>query len=108
MNFTEIIVALCFMLLCLVLAQLIKSNRQRILQAVESLVQEAEETIKGSGLGAEKKAFVIDRLEAGGVKVTAWLSAQIDFIVAALNSKGAWTAAKLAESIGGAVQNGNC
>ena len=107
-NFAEIIVLMCFTLLCLVLAQLIKSNRQRILQAVESLVQEAEETIKGSGLGAEKKAFVIDRLEAGGVKVNEWLSSQIDFVVAALNSKGAWTAAKLAESIGGAVQNGNC
>lgn len=108
MNFTEIIVALCFMLLCLVLSQLIKGNRQRILQAVESLVQEAEETIKGSGLGAEKKAFVIDRLEAGGVKVNEWLSSQIDFVVAALNSKGAWTAAKIAESVSGAVQNGNC
>lgn len=108
MNFAEIIAALCFMLLCLVLSQLIKSNRQRILQAVERLVQEAEEAIQGSGMGAEKKTYVIDRLEAGGVKVTAWLSAQIDFIVAALNSKGAWTAAKLAESIGGAVHNGNC
>lgn len=108
MNFTEIIVALCFMLLCLVLAQLIKSNRQRILQTVEGLVQEAEEAIQGSGLGKEKKAYVIDRLEAGGVKVNEWLSSQIDFVVAALNSKGAWTAAKLAESIGGAVQNGNC
>lgn len=108
MNFAEIIAALCFVLICLVLAEIIKANRQRVLQAVESLVQEAEETIKGSGLGAEKKAFVIDRLEAGGVKVTAWLSAQIDFIVAALNSKGAWTAEKLAESIGGAVRNGNC
>lgn len=108
MNFTEIIVALCFMLLCLVLSQLIKSNRQRILQTVEGLVQEAEEAIQGSGLGKEKKAYVIDRLEAGGVKVNEWLSSQIDFVVAALNSKGAWTAAKLAESIGGAVQNGNC
>ena len=107
-NFAEIIVALCFMLLCMVLAEVIKSNRQRILQTVEGLVQEAEEAIQGSGMGAEKKTYVIDRLEAGGVKVTAWLSAQIDFIVAALNSKGAWTAEKLAESIGGAVQNGNC
>lgn len=110
MNFTEIIVLMCFALLCLVLAQLIKSNRQRILQAVERLVQEAEEAIQGSGMGAEKKAYVIDRLEAGGVKVTAWLSAQIDFIVAALNSKGAWTAAKIAESVGSQVisNGGNC
>ena len=108
MNFAEIIAALCFVLICLVLAEIIKANRQRVLQAVESLVQEAEETIKGSGLGAEKKAFVIDRLEAGGVKVNEWLSSQIDFVVAALNSKGAWTAAKIAESVGGAVQNGNC
>ena len=107
-NIAEIIVLMCFALLCLVLAQLIKSNRQRVLQAVERLVQEAEEAIQGSGMGAEKKMYVIDRLEAGGVKVTAWLSAQIDFIVAALNSKGAWTAEKLAESIGGAVHNGNC
>lgn len=107
-NIAEIIAMMCFALLCLVLAQLIKSNRQRILQAVERLVQEAEEAIQGSGMGAEKKAYVIDRLEAGGVKVNEWLSSQIDFVVAALNSKGAWTAAKLAESIGGAVQNGNC
>lgn len=110
MNFTEIIVAVCFVLLCMVLAEVIKSNRQRILQAVERLVQEAEETIKGSGLGAEKKAFVIDRLEAGGVKVTAWLSAQIDIIVSALNAKGAWTATKIAENIGSQVisNGGNC
>lgn len=108
MNFTEIIVAMCLMLLCLVLAEIIKSNRQRVLQTVERLVQEAENAIQGSGLGSEKKAYVIDRLEAGGVAVNEWLSAQIDFIVAALNSKGAWTAEKLAESIGGAVQNGNC
>ena len=110
MNFTEIIVALCFMLLCLVLSQLIKSNRQRILQAVERLVQEAEEAIQGSGMGAEKKTYVIDRLEAGGVKVTAWLSAQIDIIVYALNAKGAWTAEKIAESVGSRVisNGGNC
>lgn len=109
MNFAEIIAALCFVLICLVLAEIIKTNRQRVLQTVERLVQEAEETIKGSGLGSEKKAYVIDRLEAGGVAVNEWLSKQIDFIVAALNSKGAWTAAKLAESIGGAVvSNGNC
>lgn len=108
-NFAEIIVLMCLMLLCLVLAQLIKSNRQRVLQTVERLVQEAEEAIQGSGLGQEKKAYVIDRLEAGGVAVNEWLSAQIDFIVAALNSKGAWTAAKIAESVGGAVvSNGNC
>ena len=110
MNFTEIIVALCFMLLCLVLAEIIKSNRQRVLQTVERLVQEAEETIKGSGMGADKKEYVIDRLEAGGVAVNQWLSSQIDIVVAALNSKGAWTAKKIAESVGGAVmQNGgNC
>ena len=107
MNFTEIIVLMCFALLCLVLAQLIKSNRQRVLQTVEGLVQEAEEAIQGSGMGAEKKSYVIDRLEAGGVAVNQWLSSQIDIVVAALNSKGAWTAAKLAESIGGAVHNGN-
>lgn len=107
-NIAEIIVLMCFALLCLVLSQLVKSNRQRILQAVERLVQEAEETIKGSGLGQEKKAYVIDRLEAGGVSVNQWLSSQIDIIVATLNSKGAWAAAKIAESVGGAVHNGNC
>lgn len=108
-NIAEIIAMMCFALLCLVLAQLIKSNRQRILQTVERLVQEAEEAIQGSGLGSEKKAYVIDRLEAGGVKVNEWISSQIDFVVAALNSKGAWTATKIAESVGGAVvSNGNC
>ena len=110
MNFTEIIVLMCFALLCLVLAQLIKSNRQRVLQTVERLVQEAEKAIQGSGMGAEKKAYVIDRLEAGGVAVNEWLSAQIDFIVSALNAKGAWTAAKIAESVGSQVisNGGNC
>lgn len=109
-NFAEIIVLMCFALLCLVLAQLVKSNRQRILQAVERLVQEAEEAIQGSGMGAEKKAYVIDRLEAGGVAVNEWLSTQIDIIVAALNSKGAWTAGKIAESVGSQVisNGGNC
>ena len=56
------------------------------------------------------KTYVIDRLEAGGVKVTAWLSDQIDFIVSALNAKGAWTAEKIAESVGSQVisNGGNC
>lgn len=109
-NFAEIIAMMCFALLCLVLSQLVKSNRQRILQAVERLVQEAEEVIQGSGMGAEKKSYVIDRLEAGGVTVTAWLSSQIDIIVSALNAKGAWTAAKIAESVGSQVisNGGNC
>ena len=66
-NIAEIIVLMCFALLCLVLAQLIKSNRQRILQAVERLVQEAEEAIQGSGMGAEKKAYVINWLAEHGV-----------------------------------------
>ena len=43
-------------------------------------------------MGDEKKRLVIAQLEAMNINVTAWLSAAIDDIVAALNEKKAWFA----------------
>jgi len=65
-----------------------------ILTYAEDLIQKAESTVQGSGLGAEKKAMVVAQLEAIGVSVNSWLSTQIDAIVTALNTKGAWLASE--------------
>ena len=52
-------------------------------------------------MGAERKKLVIAQLEAAGVKVTAWLSNQIDVIVKTLNTRGAWLAEQTQEGICG-------
>ena len=86
---------------CFILAILIKGNRQAVLQLATDLINKAESTIQGSGMGADKKALVI----AAGIKVTSWLDHQIDVIVATLNKTGAWLATKTQEGISGMNQD---
>lgn len=86
---------------CFILAILVKGNRQAVLRYAASLINQAEAAIRGSGMGAEKKALVIAQLQAAGVKMTAWLDRQIDVIVASLNSTGAWLAAQTQQGISG-------
>lgn len=71
-------------------AWLLKTRKQQILAIMADLIQKAEEAVRGSGLGQEKKALVISQLEAMGIRVTDRLDAEIDNIVAWLNEKGAW------------------
>ena len=52
----------------------------------------------------ENDRAILAQLEAAGVRVTAWLSREIDFIVAALNGTGAWLAHKTQENISGRVE----
>ncbi|MCI2105489.1 MAG: hypothetical protein LKK00_02035 [Intestinimonas sp.] len=92
------ILFLVFAVGCGTLAWLVKTNKQRVLSLTEELIQKAESAVQGSGLGEKKKALVIAQLEAAGVQVTSWLSDQIDVIVAALNSKGAWLAGQVQEA----------
>jgi uncharacterized protein YcaQ len=94
----NLILTLIFAVGCGTLAWLVKTNKQRVLAYTEELVQKAENAVQGSGLGEKKKALVIAQLEAAGVSVTSWLSDQIDVIVAALNSKGAWLAEQAQET----------
>ena len=97
-------------ILCGTAAWLIKNNKQRLMVQVESMIQKAENAVQGSGMGAEKKKIVIAQLEAAGVTVTSWLSDQIDTIVAALNSKGAWLAEQVqqnAASLSGTTEASN-
>lgn len=97
----NILLTLILGLICTALAYMIRTNKQDVLTYVASLVQAAEKAINGSHMGAVKKRLVIDQLEAAGVKVTAWLSNQIDLIVKALNSRGAWLAEQTQEGISG-------
>ena len=61
---------------------------KRILPAiVNGLVQQAEEKIQGSKLGAEKKAWVIAQLKAIGINGTAYISKLIDELVAIMNKQ---------------------
>lgn len=89
------------MLLVYVAATSLRMYKQAILDRVTDLVNRAEEAIQGSGMGAEKKAIVLAQLEAAGIRVTAWLSNQIDAIVAALNASGAWLASQAKQAANG-------
>ena len=86
----DILLALILALVCGIGAGLLKNRKARILEAASQLIQKAEATVQGSGMGAEKKRIVLMQLEAMDIKVTAWLSRAIDDIVAALNEKQAW------------------
>jgi len=97
--------ALVLALVCAIGAWLLKNKKQQILATVTSLVQEAENTIQGSGMGDEKKAKVVAQLEAMGIKVNAWLSTQIDNIVAYLNTKSAWFTSNAAAEAKAAVDS---
>lgn len=69
---------------------MLKNRKARILEVASQLIQKAEATVQGSGMGAEKKKFVIAQIEAMNIKVSAWLDKDIDDIVATLNEKQAW------------------
>lgn len=101
MELHEILIYGVSALTCFILAIVIKGNRQAVLQYATHLINQAEIAIAGSGMGADKKALVIAQLQAAGVTVNAWLSRQIDVIVATLNSTGAWLATQTQQGISG-------
>ena len=90
----EMFKEILFKLLCACffgfLAWFLKTRKQYLLGLVTVLIQQAETSVQGSGLGADKKKLVIAQLDMAGVKMTAWLSMAIDDIVAELNDKKAW------------------
>lgn len=88
----DILTALIFAGVCAIGAYILKMRKQEILSIVTDLIQKAETAVTGSGMGAEKKAKVVAQLEAMGIKVNTWLSAQIDLIVKYLNEKSGWFA----------------
>lgn len=92
-------------ILCGTLGWLVKTNKQRILEYTSQLIQKAENAVQGSGMGEAKKKLVVAQLEAAGIRVTSWLSSQIDAIVGTLNSRGAWLAEQTQEVISGLVSN---
>ena len=100
-NLQNLALTLILAILCGTVGWLVRTNKQRILAEAALLIQKAESAIQGSGLGAEKKALVVAQLAAAGVTVNSWLSAQIDTIVATLNSKGAWLAEQVQETVAG-------
>ena len=94
MEILEILFTALLALCCFVAALLIRNNRAAVLQYTAQLINAAEQAVVGSGMGKSKKALVIAQLQAAGIHVDRWLAAQIDYIVATLNSTGAWLAAQ--------------
>ena len=88
----EIVATLVLAGMCAILATVLATRKQAILAMISDLVQRAEKTVEGTGMGAEKKKLVIAQLEAAGVRVTAYMSKAIDDIVAELNKRNAWYA----------------
>lgn len=100
-QFQKILLSLIFAAVCGLIAYVMQMRKQRILQLAADLINRVEDIVQGSKMGPEKKAIVIAQLEAAGVRVTAWLDKQIDFMVAAFNAHGAWLAKKAQENISG-------
>jgi hypothetical protein len=86
----DLALALILAGVCAIGAYLLRTKKQQILAVLADLIQKAEQTVRGSGLGGEKKAMVLAQLEAMGIKVTAWMSQAIDDIVKYLNERQAW------------------
>ena len=102
-NLQNLALTLILAVLCGTLGWLVRTNKQHILEYTAQLIQKTEKAVQGSGMGEEKKKLVIAQLEAAGIRVTLWLSAQIDMIVKTLNSRGAWLAEQVQESVSGLV-----
>ena len=88
---------LALAMLVYIAATSLRMYKQQLLEMVSGLINRAEEAIQGSGMGAAKKAIVIAQLEAAGIRVTAWLSNQID----APNAPGAWLATQAKQAANG-------
>lgn len=101
MDYMEIALTGILALGCIIMALLLRDHKATILQYAAQLVQSAEQTIQGSGMGAAKKVLVLAQLEAAGVRVNAWLSAAIDSIVEQLNAHGAWLAQQTEQVVAG-------
>ena len=97
----ELLMTAVLATICGLLAAVLQANKHRILTYTTELIQRAEIAVQGSGMGEAKKQLVIAQLEAAGIRVTSWVSAQIDIIVATLNSRGAWLAAQTKQASSG-------
>jgi hypothetical protein len=64
-----------------------KYGKSTLKNTINTLIQMAEEAIQGSGLGEEKKAWVIKQLESTGIKVTDAVSKLIDELVEVMNKE---------------------
>lgn len=95
----DVLISLIFAGVCAIGAWLLRTRKQQIISILADLIQQAERAVQGTGLGAEKKAMVIAQLEAMGIKVTAWMSTQIDNIVAQLNERSAWFVSEAGSAI---------
>lgn len=97
-NVQSVLMFLVLTSLCVCASWLLKTRKQQIRTIATDLIQKAEETVSGSGMGAEKKQKVIAQLEAMGITVDDWLDKEIDNIVATLNEKSGWLVAKAFDS----------
>jgi len=81
----------------------VKNRRGNIKAALISLIQQAETVIQGTGLGPEKKAWVLEQLELIEGNVPRWVDKAIDELVSMLNDKRAWLVQKAEETASGAI-----
>jgi len=86
----EFAIALTLAIVCGLGAYILKTKKQNILDIIRNLVNDAEDKINGSNMGAEKKAIVIAQLESMNIKVTDKVSGLIDGVVNTLNEKSGW------------------
>lgn len=90
----DIIVLVMFAIALKMASTALKSNKETVATTISgmalNLIQQAENAVKGSGMGEEKKALVLKNLDAAGVKITQEVEELIDEIVDKLNQTGAW------------------
>jgi len=96
MNYiTDMLILAVLALVIIILASLLRYYKTRILTAISSVVQQVEQAIEGSKMGAEKKKLAKAQLEVMGIRVTKWVDEMIDVTVEILNVEGAWLIDKL-------------
>jgi hypothetical protein len=81
--------------------RLAQVNGEKLDKLIDKAVQAAEQTIRGSGMGAERKAWVVALLGKTGVIVDDMVDAMIEAAVKAMND----AVTKLADTAVEAIEN---
>jgi hypothetical protein len=99
----EILTSLALAGAAAAVAWAVKNRKAQIKAALLGLIQQAETGIRGSGLGAEKKAWVLEQLELIEGQLPGWVDSAVDKLVALLNEKNAWLTQKAETAASGAL-----
>ena len=76
--------------LLVIVGIVLQTSKAYIMAQLEALINLAENAIRGSNLGEEKKKWVLEHFDTQSKILKDWASRAIDQIVAKLNKTGNW------------------